>query len=1702
MAKTFLEYEKQRKAGLIKPKTFDEYESERETSFEEYEQRTFSTPTAVADPNKPVSPTGGIPSVDIPEIADPQDVGLLPEQQIKQSRWNELRDAAATGLARVGSAGLQAVSDFWETHGTYLGLPLSEKSAQRKTEKQRAIKPREQAEFLWELSQNPALAAQNTDLASKGLRMVGETLPYITATTAAYIATGPVGGFAVGSLVEGNSAYRTALDNGVDPEKAKAIGVGVGIISGSIEAFGGKYAEELLSRASAKIRNKILRKGAQFGIGTVIEALEEGGQEVAQITGESTYKDIDWKEATNRTLGSMAGGVFLGGVMKGGGVSVRGAITADKQAKFKNSLIKNGVSEDAATTATQMLNQGRSIPEIDQMISQDKFGIPPIETAKPEAISDKEVEAPLTTPGAAPQPSTAPKTQIAHEGKIAAPAAKEAISGKAGEIVAQQGAETQKGRPTVVVPNKGLLVYEETDKGLKLQNIDVVEGERRQGIGKAMVEKAEELTGKKFTETSEVASSEGKAFVEGVIKPPEAPVTPKAPVEGKATKEAEISRPVGIQEIEQQSEAKGIQLDVFEDTKRKEISISKIVVPEGERGQGVGTSVIKQITDRADKQGYMVTVTPSTDFGGTSVKRLTEFYKGLGFVENKGKNKDLSISATMYRTPTPEAKKPAQKLEAPKKPKTTKMPEIASGGLPIEPPGLTKAEVEHLGKREQAALRAGQKRGLPVGYKKGYQEAALDGKRKLGKLRADQLINKASKEEVRGVINRFVPKDQQHRYLTRLARVKDAKGVEKITNQIERFVDDYEHRGAVREFKKFVSKTNKEYGRGEVKLGKLTQQTKAKIESVLKKYDTAKLSEEKAEELNKHKVHIQNVAGSVSRALREWESLDAQGNDVLGLPNRRIADLDRLEKIPLRDVTTEDIQYIQDELQSLITAENRKADVRKNIRSEFAHTYVTKAGNEIATRGLTARGEAKEHGIVRKVFGIGQANLRSLVKSATTKDAKASEEFLVDRIYDTKREAQKLHKEWYIAAQKAFKEAGASEDTINDLYSEITLKLGGKEVKVPKWTLLNLYLNTEADSNLKRLLRAREHQVRSIKGKTIYVKKITLRELQDAIKQMPPVYKDIADVMFSMNAKNNAPAINKTSMWERGYPIAIYEKYFPFPRKLRNIPQGHRTEIQQALENRGRYQKRTGGNLPHLIKDPMTEFLNGMQLDAQYSAMSLAIQDAKALLADNKWRTRMDKAGNKPIIDAVIKMYQRGEGMSTDRSVSDVLAGKFLSTMGKGTLSLRPSGGFIQTASLPAAYSVIPEKHFDSKYIPKPSDAKKLMEIDPTMWWRWENRQFDFVLGSQTAKDSLHKFVTGKDAKTDSLLKHYTWGDQWAVLKIWDASKKATENQESALKLFHRAMETQPQWDIWHRSLFTSEPRAFERSFAMFMSARNAQYNVLMQAKDDYAKGRISKQEYGKRVGDIVEASLRVSLYRKLFRRIVKYGALGLLFGVGKRDEEDIKAHIRKDLRMDARKIPQETIFNMVGLPVYGNIISNLADEAMKGFEGKWSKVKYGDVRTGSVIMDFLVDLGLATWGVGKFSRDLATQDVYDSGPKEGKMKWKYSGYDLMNNIGEIVSQLTGLPFSGVRSDVVWPVKEGTKKREKLNLVGMTAEELNAMKRDNRYKTPPKGKRGSQREDPKYKNPRLIKRIDKELESRNVESGTGSEQETKVMQQE
>ena len=84
--------------------------------------------------------------------------------------------------------------------------------------------------------------------------------------------------------------------------------------------------------------------------------------------------------------------------------------------------------------------------------------------------------------------------------------------------------------------------------------------------------------------------------------------------------------------------------------KKNTISIDNMVVKKGYRNQGVGTAILNDVINYADQVQKTITLTPTSEFG--TKERLKKWYKANGFVENKGRNTDFTISDTMYRFPS------------------------------------------------------------------------------------------------------------------------------------------------------------------------------------------------------------------------------------------------------------------------------------------------------------------------------------------------------------------------------------------------------------------------------------------------------------------------------------------------------------------------------------------------------------------------------------------------------------------------------------------------------------------------------------------------------------------------------------------------------------------------------------------------------------------------------------------------------------------------------------------------------------------------------------------------------------------------------------------------------------------------------------------------------------------------------------------
>lgn len=79
------------------------------------------------------------------------------------------------------------------------------------------------------------------------------------------------------------------------------------------------------------------------------------------------------------------------------------------------------------------------------------------------------------------------------------------------------------------------------------------------------------------------------------------------------------------------------------------VHVHMLRVPKDRQGEGYGTAIMRALCAVADARGWTLTVTPSADYGATSVPRLERFYARFGFTHNRRSKRDFATQARMIR---------------------------------------------------------------------------------------------------------------------------------------------------------------------------------------------------------------------------------------------------------------------------------------------------------------------------------------------------------------------------------------------------------------------------------------------------------------------------------------------------------------------------------------------------------------------------------------------------------------------------------------------------------------------------------------------------------------------------------------------------------------------------------------------------------------------------------------------------------------------------------------------------------------------------------------------------------------------------------------------------------------------------------------------------------------------------------------------
>lgn len=965
-------------------------------------------------------------------------------------------------------------------------------------------------------------------------------------------------------------------------------------------------------------------------------------------------------------------------------------------------------------------------------------------------------------------------------------------------------------------------------------------------------------------------------------------------------------------------------------------------------------------------------------------------------------------------------------------------------------PGLTRAEQQIVTPQVQGELRFAQTQGLPVGFKAGQKASNDIAKRRLDDFRTARKVEKSALQDARKLVTEYA-KDPviAKKLITSLAKVDSPAKLSAFADKIGEFVKQAEQKQAVVSYKATFKQLKKDNRLGKEAFGKLRPAAIKRILEFDDSIDLQKLSVAKKEDLELLMGKVKDLGVDLSEGVRQ---LDVDTRDALNQLDPLIDSLDRLSKTAVSDMGLEEIRVAEDTLKYIVRQneiENKQifgkrlVDSAKTETKAVAEVSVSKKQKKIfkkeAKKGIVAK--AKRPGIFAtlKRGTVGQSRtVPTLIQVSTVKGATAAKKVLDTEIWDGFRENNRTLFESIDFLEKQYAKHNITTKTYDSFDNEFKVVIGGKSRVVTADDLGGIEMHLRSLENLEQL---RKTEGVWIQGKL--VTGFTIKELVIAAEKLTPSQLKMLDIANLQNRAITAPAINEEflSLW--GYEPATNPSYWAIVRRFKKRVGGFLgINFSKAIEQQSSFQPRTGGTKPIVIVPFRQQMWHSIQVGAR-SRTAIAFHNARTLLNSDKWQNAMIDTGRENEMSDIIKIFERTQGLSSDKDVLEMAGQTLLSNLAKSKLSLRVTTPLVQVASFPVSFSEI-----DNKYaIPLKghraqtgkAQLKRLKKFSPTIRLRFEGGRITPEVGNISASEGFKMLVFGKVGITSKPLVPLRAFDKATILAIDVMVQRQTKDTTNlkgdefwnavSLETERVVRLTQPMWDHFARSVLLTNPNFFLRATIPFRAPREAMLNVSIRGNDSLGKG--DKKKWAKSAG-AVASSLVMARLIKLGVGALSTAILGF-FIKGRVPER------KKDLSDFATDITNDAV-SLV--PFIGDIIAPAIEFAI---EGK----TFREVGFNNLLGDFAKTAGTVAFDGTKSAIQFADGDTKKAGESFKKA--------LVGTI-QTAAEFKGLPFTGPR-DIIRPAL----KEEPAGTFGRTTKTRTQPTRTKQVRTKPTRTFGRQR---------------------------------------
>lgn len=645
---------------------------------------------------------------------------------------------------------------------------------------------------------------------------------------------------------------------------------------------------------------------------------------------------------------------------------------------------------------------------------------------------------------------------------------------------------------------------------------------------------------------------------------------------------------------------------------------------------------------------------------------------------------------------------------------------------------------------------------------------------------------------------------------------------------------------------------------------KLGQPFKDQIKTVKEAYDKVKVSDKKRIQLEGLVKEVQEVGKSA-------------------FDEATLKDISRLDKIPLADLSSEDITLINRFLQNLYALDTQVKTIKvrdKTLKMEKAINDMVKSmqirpeiikNNEVVGRKILDTLSNKDWQKIQKEKG------RKLPKwmlqtghetgfSITTFLDGGNENGVFGEVFDSNFIlANRKEKAYKQTLSEYFKRLFSNPEIAQTSRFLAAHTLLGKkkepvfttlsmpdygEVKLTPMEKIGIYLQTLHPDNLRSLMGDgiifKKPSGRYFEGEAKRLTEADIKAVQDSL---TPTEKEIADKIVGYYQAIEKPEINGVSTELLGFEIAAVEGTF--------IPKQtiYQQERMSELFKRGDYQRvyveglgifkprMPGAKAAVLIGDPIETIYRRMVLVSHYVGFAEPLRTAKEVLSRPELKREMETRGLHNYYKYLEDHIERIEGVIRTSSDLDKAAQKMLSRFTPSTLGFRLTTPFKAAASFLLGMNEIDIMKYGDDYIssyrPKPSKilVQEMTEL-PEFWDRFLGHMTQSI-SDVMESESARKLFTGEKSLQDLYISWISSADLSAVSSIYRYAKKeiANENpsfdtntikQEALKRAWDIIRKTQPTADIVNQTGFQKRRADTFLDRAMNLFTSQTQKNAAM----------------------------------------------------------------------------------------------------------------------------------------------------------------------------------------------------------------------------------------------------------------------------------